>query len=139
MTAYKANLLLKFRREKLGFIFQGFNLLDTLTAFENIALALTIHPFLRSVGIQSELGIFNSETEAVLRQIHPDISDIFPGMKEAFQAYLTIAKTSLANFGARPCIPDISAVQAETAGRLPRPRSKPHKHRFQGGQPRPIA
>lgn len=30
------------RREKIGFIFQDFNLLDTLTAYENIALALTI-------------------------------------------------------------------------------------------------
>ncbi len=34
--------LAKFRREKIGFIFQDFNLLDTLTAYENIALALTI-------------------------------------------------------------------------------------------------
>ena len=34
--------LSKFRREQLGFIFQDFNLLDTLTAYENIALALTI-------------------------------------------------------------------------------------------------
>ncbi|MDR2132844.1 MAG: ABC transporter ATP-binding protein [Clostridiales Family XIII bacterium] len=34
--------LASFRREKLGFIFQDFNLLDTLTAYENIALALTI-------------------------------------------------------------------------------------------------
>lgn len=32
----------QFRRDKLGFIFQEFNLLDTLTAYENIALALTI-------------------------------------------------------------------------------------------------
>ena len=32
----------RFRRESLGFIFQDFNLLDTLTAFENIALALSI-------------------------------------------------------------------------------------------------
>ena len=38
----KGNKLNKFRREELGFIFQDFNLLDTLTAFENIALALTI-------------------------------------------------------------------------------------------------
>ncbi|HAT4340218.1 TPA: ABC transporter ATP-binding protein, partial [Clostridium perfringens] len=30
------------RRDELGFIFQDFNLLDTLTAYENIALALTI-------------------------------------------------------------------------------------------------
>ncbi|MDR2088558.1 MAG: ABC transporter ATP-binding protein [Clostridiales Family XIII bacterium] len=34
--------LASFRRERLGFIFQDFNLLDTLTAYENIALALTI-------------------------------------------------------------------------------------------------
>jgi putative ABC transport system ATP-binding protein len=34
--------LAAFRRESLGFIFQDFNLLDTLTAYENIALALTI-------------------------------------------------------------------------------------------------
>ncbi|MEL7563950.1 MAG: ABC transporter ATP-binding protein [Dehalobacterium sp.] len=31
-----------FRRDALGFIFQDFNLLDTLTAYENVALALTI-------------------------------------------------------------------------------------------------
>jgi putative ABC transport system ATP-binding protein len=34
--------LAKFRRYNLGFIFQDFNLLDTLTAYENIALAITI-------------------------------------------------------------------------------------------------
>lgn len=33
----------KFRRQNLGFIFQDFNLLDTLTLHENIALALTIN------------------------------------------------------------------------------------------------
>lgn len=42
ITQYKGNKLNKFRREELGFIFQDFNLLDTLTAYENIALALTI-------------------------------------------------------------------------------------------------
>lgn len=42
VTTLKSAQLSKFRREKLGFIFQDFNLLDTLTAFENIALALTI-------------------------------------------------------------------------------------------------
>ncbi len=34
--------LAAFRREHLGFIFQEYNLLDTLTIYENIALALTI-------------------------------------------------------------------------------------------------
>ena len=33
----------RFRRENLGFIFQNFNLIDTLTIHENIALALTIN------------------------------------------------------------------------------------------------
>ena len=42
ITRLKGNHLNKFRREELGFIFQDFNLLDTLTAYENIALALTI-------------------------------------------------------------------------------------------------
>ena len=42
VTKLKGNALNKFRREQLGFIFQDFNLLDTLTAFENIALALSI-------------------------------------------------------------------------------------------------
>lgn len=42
VTTLKSADLSKFRREKLGFIFQDFNLLDTLTAFENIALALAI-------------------------------------------------------------------------------------------------
>ena len=42
ITALNAKQLSRFRREELGFIFQDFNLLDTLTAYENIALALTI-------------------------------------------------------------------------------------------------
>ena len=42
ITKLRGNNLNKFRREELGFIFQDFNLLDTLTAYENIALALTI-------------------------------------------------------------------------------------------------
>ena len=42
ITKLKGNNLNKFRREDLGFIFQDFNLLDTLTAYENIALALSI-------------------------------------------------------------------------------------------------
>ena len=42
ITKLKGNNLNKFRREELGFVFQDFNLLDTLTAYENIALALTI-------------------------------------------------------------------------------------------------
>lgn len=42
ITRFKGDKLNDFRRENLGFIFQDFNLLDTLTAYENISLALSI-------------------------------------------------------------------------------------------------
>lgn len=42
ITKMKSKQLEDFRKDELGFIFQDFNLLDTLTAYENIALALTI-------------------------------------------------------------------------------------------------
>ena len=42
VTKIKSAKLAKFRREQLGFIFQDSNLLDTLTARENVALPLTI-------------------------------------------------------------------------------------------------
>ncbi|MGN1457912.1 MAG: ABC transporter ATP-binding protein [Acutalibacteraceae bacterium] len=42
ITKMHSGEILKFRRDYLGFIFQDFNLLDTLTAYDNIALALTI-------------------------------------------------------------------------------------------------
>lgn len=42
VTSLRGEELNAFRRDELGFIFQDFNLLDTMTAFENIALALSI-------------------------------------------------------------------------------------------------
>ncbi|MCR5792965.1 MAG: ABC transporter ATP-binding protein [Lachnospiraceae bacterium] len=42
ITTLKGKELNQFRRENLGFIFQDFNLLDTLTAYENISHALSI-------------------------------------------------------------------------------------------------
>ena len=41
-TRLRGRALTRFRRDRLGFIFQNSNLLDTLTARENIALPLTI-------------------------------------------------------------------------------------------------
>lgn len=43
ITEIKPKSLARFRRENLGFVFQDFNLLDTLTISENIALALAIN------------------------------------------------------------------------------------------------
>lgn len=53
----------KFRRENLGFVFQDFNLLDTLIIQENIALALTINKYKSSeiddivLKVAKQLGI----------------------------------------------------------------------------------
>ena len=42
VTRLRGRALTRFRRDRLGFVFQDSNLLDTLTARENIALPLTI-------------------------------------------------------------------------------------------------
>lgn len=42
VTALKGESLKNFRRDDLGFVFQEFHLLDTMTGYENIALALSI-------------------------------------------------------------------------------------------------
>ena len=42
ITRMKENELSDFRRQKIGFIFQDFNLLDTLTSKDNILLPLAI-------------------------------------------------------------------------------------------------
>lgn len=42
ITTLRGKDLNRFRRDELGFVFQDFNLLDTMTAYENIALALSI-------------------------------------------------------------------------------------------------
>lgn len=63
LTEINQRDIAKFRRENLGFIFQEFNLLDTLTIHENIALALTINRHKKQdiddkvKSIAAELGI----------------------------------------------------------------------------------
>lgn len=43
VTGMKQEHLSGFRRRHLGFVFQEFNLIDSLTAYENIAVALTVN------------------------------------------------------------------------------------------------
>ena len=63
LTEITPKNIAKFRRENLGFILQDFNLLDTLTIHENIALALTINRTKKTkidekvVKVAKELGI----------------------------------------------------------------------------------
>ena len=56
ITKLKGNDLNRFRREELGFICQDFNLLDTLTAYENIALALQIQNF-KAKAIEQQIKV----------------------------------------------------------------------------------
>lgn len=56
ITKLNGNDLNRFRREELGFIFQDFNLLDTLTAYENIALALQIQNF-KAKAIEQQIKV----------------------------------------------------------------------------------
>lgn len=49
ITRLKSKELENFRRNKLGFIFQDFNLLDTLNIYENIALPLSINQISHSL------------------------------------------------------------------------------------------
>lgn len=66
ITEMNSKLLARFRREELGFVFQEFNLLDTLTGLENIILPLSIS------------GTNHKEAEKRVREIAStlDISDI---------------------------------------------------------------
>ncbi|GJM69234.1 hypothetical protein HMSSN036_14500 [Paenibacillus macerans] len=63
-TGMKEKELAEFRKSHLGFIFQEYNLLDTLTVKENVLLPLSIKKVLRKDAdhkfrtIASELGIY---------------------------------------------------------------------------------
>ena len=63
--------LAKFRRERLGFVFQDFNLLDTLTIEENIGLALSLN--------HEDAGAVRSRVREVARRLGiTDILEKFP-------------------------------------------------------------
>jgi putative ABC transport system ATP-binding protein len=80
ITELKANKLARFRREELGFIFQDYNLLDTMTLRENIALPLvlskkdakTINTEVKNVasvlGIENLLGKYPYEVSGGQKQ-----------------------------------------------------------------------
>lgn len=71
ITEIKQKQLAKFRRENLGFIFQDFNLLDTLTIGENIAMALTINHI--------PVGEIDDKIEEIARKLNiADILNKFP-------------------------------------------------------------
>ena len=90
ITNLNGKELNKFRREELGFIFQDFNLLDTLTAYENIALALSIQ------------GVKPDEIDARIREVarELDIESVlkkYPYEMSGARAIITEPKLILAD------------------------------------------
>ncbi len=64
MEKKSENQLVKFRREHIGFIFQSFNLLGTMTAVENIALPLTfqgVSPAVRKAKAEKAIKLVGLE------------------------------------------------------------------------------
>lgn len=80
LTAMKENDLSVFRRDRLGFIFQEYNLLDTLTIGENIVLPLNLKKVspqvsgrellrvARALGVEGQLDRFPYELSGGQRQ-----------------------------------------------------------------------
>ena len=78
VTRLKGRELTRFRRDGLGFIFQDSNLLDTLTARENIALALSIKG--------AAARAIPAKTEYVAQQLGVgDVLDKFPAQMSGGQ------------------------------------------------------
>jgi putative ABC transport system ATP-binding protein len=59
LTAQNDKVLTKVRRERIGFVFQSFNLLPQLTAAQNITLPLDL------AGVRAERGLFAHLTDAL--------------------------------------------------------------------------
>jgi len=71
ITEMRENKLADFRKENLGFVFQDFNLLDTLTIEENIILAMTLRGFSKKE--------IDNKTEQICQQLGiNDIRGKFP-------------------------------------------------------------
>lgn len=80
ITAMKSRQLARFRLEELGFMFQDYNLLDTLTGLENIILPLSIagidpqaalkkvHDLAKKLDIEDIIGKFPYELSGGQRQ-----------------------------------------------------------------------
>lgn len=78
VTSMRSGELAQFRRDYLGFIFQDTNLVETLTGYENISLALTLK------------GVSSTEIKLAIKQISENLGitmvlDKFPGQMSGGQ------------------------------------------------------
>ena len=98
ITKLKGNDLNRFRREELGFIFFFFNLLDTLTAYENIALALQIQNF-KAKAIEQQIKVVarKLDIEDILNKYPYEMSGVQKQRLDSARAIVTNPKLVLAD------------------------------------------
>lgn len=98
ITVLKSKELNKFRREELGFIFQDFNLLDTLTAYENIALALSIqNEKYKEINLKVKKVAYDLEIEDILNKYPYEMSGGQKQRVASARAIITDPKLILAD------------------------------------------
>ncbi len=90
ITELNEDALSDFRRENLGFVFQDFNLLDTLTIEENIILAMSLH------GKQKKE--IDARTDEILKALGiSEIRNKFPGQVSGGQKQRCACARALVN------------------------------------------
>lgn len=124
VTRMKQAKLSQFRREELGFIFQDSNLLDTLTARENIALPLTI-------ARTNSAEISTRVQDVAARLSISQVLDKYPYQMSGGQQQRVAA--------ARALVTDPTMIMADRAYRRPRLQKRPPVAREpRGPQPPPA-
>ncbi|WP_163970340.1 ABC transporter ATP-binding protein [Oceanobacillus halotolerans] len=124
ITAMKEKKLAEFRKHHLGFIFQEYNLLDTLTAKENILLPLSIantskkDALQQFDGLAKELGIYD------VKDKYP--SELSGGQKQRTSAARAFIHKPSIIFADEPT----GALDSKSASDLLNKLSELNKNRF---------
>lgn len=99
ITELSEDQIAKFRKDNLGFVFQEYNLLDTLTLEENIMLAMSLR--------KEKKGVIEKECREMLRLLEiEEVKDQFPyqvsgGAKTALCLCKSIGESSETDSGGR--------------------------------------
>lgn len=100
VTKLKGNQISDFRANQIGFIFQDFNLLETLTAFENIALPLSLQGVGRNKITAAVTKI--AQTLSITDLLNKYPSELSGGQKQRVAAARGIIANPALLFGDEP-------------------------------------